>query len=305
MSGPLTAAGEATVAELAARYHVSQGAVRALLDAVIRGGGSMAQFNHPDLGGNGQWMRSGMTMVGDMFNSGLQSTVSGICSELSAQLAAGAVLVERPDPTDTGFGGFGSFGGDWWPQDLGRPSSSGGQNESAYAYFPATRRLAIRQGATITLYDTGDHNISGVQQQQGSRGSLEFSSQYGTFTVDSLPVVGGAGAAPPSASAPPPATPPASAPSAPQSPAPQSPAPHQPPAAQHQPTHQPPPAASPTAPPPAAAAAPPTPPPAAPGGASSAAEVGAAIETLAGLRDKGFLTEDEFTAKKTELLARL
>ena len=112
----------------------------------------MAQFSHPDLGGNGQWMRGGMTMVGDMFNSGLQSTVSGICSELSAQLAAGAVLVDRPDParagSSAGFSGFGSFGGDWWPPDLGRPSSSGGQNDSAYAYFPATRRLAIRQGST-------------------------------------------------------------------------------------------------------------------------------------------------------------
>src|SRR6476469_4796359 len=97
MSGPLTPAGEAAVAELAQRYRVSDGAVRALLDAVIRGGGAMAQFSHPDLGGSGQWMRGGMTMVGDMFNSGLQSTVSGICSELSAQLSGGATLVSRPE----------------------------------------------------------------------------------------------------------------------------------------------------------------------------------------------------------------
>jgi hypothetical protein len=39
--------------------------------------------------------------------------------------------------------------------------------------------------------------------------------------------------------------------------------------------------------------------------ATTPAEIGAAIETLAGLREKGFLTDDEFTAKKTELLARL
>ena len=65
MSVPLTPTGEAAVAELAERYRVSDGAVRALLDAVIRGGGAMAQFSHPDLGGSGQWMRGGMTMVGD------------------------------------------------------------------------------------------------------------------------------------------------------------------------------------------------------------------------------------------------
>ena len=170
MSGPLTPAGEAAVAELAQRYRVSDGAVRALLDAVIRGGGAMAQFSHPELGGSGQWMRGGMTMVGDMFNSGLQSTVSGICSELSAMLASGEALV-TPAARSAAAGDFGSFGGDWWPSDLGRPSSSGGQNDAAYAYFPGPRRLAIRRGSQVTLYDTGEHAISGVQQQQGGRGS--------------------------------------------------------------------------------------------------------------------------------------
>src|SRR6478752_5697036 len=166
MSGRLTPAGEAAVAELAQRYRVSDGAVRALLDAVVRGGGAMAQFSHPELGGSGQWMRGGMTMVGDMFNSGLQSTVSGICSELSSMMASGVALVAVPDRAAPG-ATFGSFGGDWWPAELGRPSSSGGQNDAAYAYFPGPRRLAIRRGTAITLYDTGDHSISGVQQQQG------------------------------------------------------------------------------------------------------------------------------------------
>ncbi len=52
----------------------------------------MAQFYHPDLGGGGQWMRGGMTMVGDMFNGGLQVTVAGLCSELSSLLASQQVL---------------------------------------------------------------------------------------------------------------------------------------------------------------------------------------------------------------------
>ena len=39
-------------------------------------------------------------------------------------------------------GGFGSS----WPAELGSPSSSGAQNDMSYAYFPATRRLAIRVG---------------------------------------------------------------------------------------------------------------------------------------------------------------
>ena len=287
MSAPLTPAGEAAVAELARKYRVSDGAVRNLLDGVIRGGGAMAQFSHPDLGGNGQWMRSGMTMVGDMFNSGLQSTVSGICSELSAQLASGAALVTAPDRTTPG-AAFGSSGADWWPADLGRPSSSGGQNDAAYAYFPGPRRLAIRRSGAVTLFDTGDHAISGVQQQQGGRGSLEFSSQLGTFTVDSLQQVD-AGAAASAAAQP---APPAAIADM---------KPIVPPAA-------PPPAAPPPAPvansTPSAAATPPAP-VAGAGAATTPAEIGAAIETLADLRDKGFLTDDEFSAKKTELLGRL
>jgi hypothetical protein len=228
-------------------------------------------------------------MVGDMFNSGLQSTVSGICSELSSLMASGAALVMVPDRTTAG-AAFGSFGGDWWPAELGRPSSSGGQNDAAYAYFPGPRRLAISRGGVITLYDTGDHSISGVQQQQGGRGSLEFSSQFGSFTVDSLPVVDGE-AAPAG-----PSSPPAGGPIVAPAPAP-APAPAAVQQAPHPATPAPPP--QPAAPQPAPSAASPN------SAATTPAEIGAAIETLAGLRDKGFLTDDEFTAKKTELLARL
>ena len=44
-----------------------------------------------------------MTMVGDMFNSGLQATVSGLCAELSSLLATQQVFVPLP-PTHTGGG---------------------------------------------------------------------------------------------------------------------------------------------------------------------------------------------------------
>jgi hypothetical protein len=48
-----------------------------LLQALVNSNGTMAQFNHWELGGGGQWMRGGMTMVGDMFNYGLKSKVDG------------------------------------------------------------------------------------------------------------------------------------------------------------------------------------------------------------------------------------
>jgi hypothetical protein len=109
-----------------------------------------------------------------------------------------------------------------------------------------------------------------VQQQQGGpSGSLSFSSQFGTFTVDSLPVVSPA---------------PGHLPETP-------PSPNQsnagPPA-----TLQPPQGFS------------PTPPPGAPG-PQSQNEILATLERLSDLHQRGVLSEDEFRSKKAELLNRL
>src|SRR5882672_12206737 len=119
----LTDDGYRAVQNLAQRYGVSTDAVKTLLFAVSAGGGTMAQFYHPELGGGGQWMRGGMTMVGDMFNGGLQATVSGLCSELSSLLNDQQVFAPVPQSSS---GDFMAPGNDWWPADLGHPSSSGG-----------------------------------------------------------------------------------------------------------------------------------------------------------------------------------
>lgn len=187
MSPALTPAGEQAVQSLSQRYGVSTDAVRTLLDAVNRGGGTMAQFWHNELGGGGQWMAGGMTMVGDMFNSRLQGTVAGLCSELSQLLASTQVY----PPLPAGGGGMLASNA-WWPAEFGAPSSSGGQNDARYAVFPQSRRLAVQSGGgAVAVYDTLDHQIGGVQQaQSGGPGTLAFTSQFGTFTVDSLPRIG-------------------------------------------------------------------------------------------------------------------
>lgn len=77
----------------------------------------------------------------------------------------------------------------WWPTNLGTPFSSGAQNNSRYAVFP--NRLAVELNGQVSVYDTLDHNIGGVSQQQGSNDSLSFSSQFGTLSVNSLPLVSG------------------------------------------------------------------------------------------------------------------
>ena len=55
---------------------------------------------------------------------------------------------------------------------------------------PQSQRLAILHNGKIKLYNTLKHQIAGVQQQQGGySGSLTFSSQYGTFSIETLPLV--------------------------------------------------------------------------------------------------------------------
>ncbi len=143
----------------------------------------MAQFSCPELG-SGQWMRGGMTMVGDMFNHGLKNTVNNLCDELSNALANNQMF-----PAVKNAGG----GNNWWPGDFGSPSSSGSQNNVRYAFFPQAHRLAVERNGEVSVFDTLNHNISGVSQQQGGNTSLTFSSQFGTISTLSLPLITGPG----------------------------------------------------------------------------------------------------------------
>lgn len=262
----LTPQGQNFVNDVAQRYNLSRDAVIHMLVAVNNGGGSMAQFNCPELGGGGQWMRGGMTMVGDMFNHGLKMTVDNLCTELANGLQNLQVFPVIPAGTP------GS--NQWWPQNLGSPFSSGAQNNIRYALFPG--RLAVELYGNVTVYDTLDHQIGGVSQQQGGDTSLSFSSQYGTLSVSSLPIVSGPGmpGAQRNANF---ANPPENAPSNNMAPA------QNPPPMQNAPQSS------------VSTATP----------SSSADDIISLIEKLARLRDAGAISEDEYQAKKSDLLQRL
>ena len=261
-----------------------------MLEAVLHGHSSMAQFNHPEFGGSSQWMSGGMTMLSDMFNHTLKGRVEGLCHDLAHLVAhppdrmpggsfqsqsQGDGYSQQPGgyssnpPQNSGSSqqqnSAGPVGpvslfvppapgpsGDGWGADLRWPTSTGAQNGVRYAYFAQARRLAIEVGGRVTIYDTLDHQIGGFSQQQGAGGSLTFSSQYGGVDVARLPVVSVDGA--------PPAEPPA-----PLGPSDRNPAP--------------------------------------PG--SGEGDVFTLIERLADLHAQGILSAEEFAAKKTELLSRL
>ncbi|MEI2301818.1 SHOCT domain-containing protein [Ensifer sp. MJa1] len=250
--------------------------------AVIAGQATQAQFNHPDLGGMGQWSQGGMIMVGDMFNNALKANVAGVCSELAA-LVRGTDLL-RPQTShqaqyqDQG-GGVSLFvpgafsAGNWWPEELGHPASTGAQNDLRYAFFPTTRRLAIDIGGRVMVYDTKDHRIGGFSQQQGGDQSLSFTSQYGLVKISELVLIRQGGKEPRDTPIDEAATATA-APSMFASPASE-------PAEPQQRAHP------------------------APEAVRSDEDIFDKIERLAALHAKGILTDQEFEAKKTELLSRL
>ena len=77
----------------------------------------------------------------------------------------------------------------WWPEALGdHPHSSGGQNDVRYVYFADKKRLVVDAGdGKNRVYDTGDHDITGVQQHQdGSSKKLTFTSQHGEMDLEKL-----------------------------------------------------------------------------------------------------------------------
>lgn len=313
----LSAEGQKLVEEVAARHGVSQEAVLELLGALVVGQGAQAQFSHPDLGGMGQWSQGGMIMVGDMFNHGLKAKVDALCTDLSAALRAASVFASAPSASQRQSQGHGSGaaavslfvagrggagGGQWWPQELGHAASAGSQNDLHYAVFPESRRLAINRSGTITVYDTGEHRITGFSQQQSGDQSLTFTSQHGLVKVADLKPVESQAANPselasvrdeqkgvseasPIAEAATRST--ASAPTL----------------VEHEPTGSVPPSKR-QAPSPLDQT-----PPAAQTrsvqSSESADEIIGKIEKLAQLRQKNILTEEEFAAKKAELLDRL
>ena len=134
-------------------------------------------------------------MVGDMFNYQLKSKVDGICEDLSSAIVDQNLQVVPPPPPQIPGRGVGGKGlansNQWWPAELGSPNTSGSQNQYRYAYFAGMRRLAISDGQSVTVYDTLDHNIGGVSQQQGGVAGVGFTSQYGNVDLRTLPLVTG------------------------------------------------------------------------------------------------------------------
>lgn len=173
------------VAGLAREHGISEDAVKVVLDALRRGGGTMAQFSHAEFGGMSQWS-SGMTMVGDMFNDSLKAKLNAVAGSLADYLRDHPVE-RKQEETSVSYRSAGKPStASWWPDEFGTPSSVGSQNAMRYAVFPEKHRLIIDDHGELTAYETGDHRISGVSQAQSTDTTLTFVSQHGVVRVSDL-----------------------------------------------------------------------------------------------------------------------
>jgi hypothetical protein len=123
---------ENAIGDIARRYGLSREAVLAMLFAVHAGGGTMAQFSIPELGGSGQWMRGGMTMVGNMFDNALKARVDALCNEL-AQLLTNTTVFPA---SATSF-------------QEGLPRPIGGRPTSAFRARPALRTMRAMPSSRV------------------------------------------------------------------------------------------------------------------------------------------------------------
>lgn len=175
------------IAAVAKRHDVAPEAVSAAWAALKSGGGTMAQFAHTEFGGMAQWSKGGMSMVGDMINNTVKTKFDGVMADLAAAIHQDPS--EAPDETGSlPPGPPTAMSASRWPDAFGAPSSSGGQNDMSYAFFPKVGRLIVEDGAKRTIYDTGKHRISGVSQQQSGSRSVRFHSQVGDVELDDLAV---------------------------------------------------------------------------------------------------------------------
>lgn len=157
---------------IAKKYNISPATVMHVAHAIQTGNGTQAQFNHPELGGSGQWM-PGMVMIGDAFNQTLKAKVNNLCTELAEAYRANK-LSDAPQAM--------SSMSMQWEDEFAGATMRGAQNDTRYAVFADQQRLIILRGGQRLTYALGDHEITGVaQQQSGAAQGLVFTTRRGTI----------------------------------------------------------------------------------------------------------------------------
>jgi hypothetical protein len=181
---------EDVIPHIAQRYSVSEAAARQIEASLRSTGGRQAQFDHPDLGGHGQWM-PGMIQIGKFDDPQLKVRVQGLAAEIAAIVRGMETSAEEALSRDASTGAASGCvslpaGESWWPASLGHPASEGDQNGVRYAFFPATERLLVQMNARIDAYDTAGRQVIGVRQEHEGASPLRCITTTGAVDLSLL-----------------------------------------------------------------------------------------------------------------------
>jgi hypothetical protein len=166
---------------LAEQYAIDASVLEDLLRQLERTQGRQAQFNHPALGGYGQW-QSGMLMISAMNDHALKARVTRLFEDL-LPLTRVPTTPPQPSPiTPPPAPGSGASQGQQQSSQGGtgggRSGFSGAQNGISYRYDSASNQLVINDTDT---YDTTGYRLTGVSasQQNGGASSLVIHTDVG------------------------------------------------------------------------------------------------------------------------------
>lgn len=178
----------------------------------------MAQFNHPEFGGCGQWMRGGMTMVSDLFNHSLRYRVDCICNEIANEFVNHQITPFRVSfqlQSQNGVNSQLQVGGrigsenslfapdpevNWWAQELGVPNALGSQTPLClFRRRSPTGSKNRRRRVDLRSQRSPDRRFFAAAEIGRS---ITFTSQYGTVNLSTLLVISRNDVTPPSAPVP-------------------------------------------------------------------------------------------------------
>ncbi len=163
-----------SIAQIAQTHQLSEEVVTHLFNQLALGNGRQAQFNHPALGGMGQW-QNGMLMISDFSNHALKAKLTGVFADL-VQLytrEGGPSSLEAKPETDS----------------LGKPSMVATQNYLTVNYYQDKSLLVItdNQRKTAITYSVAPHRLTGISQQNQNNSlyGISFVTAQGqTLTVN-------------------------------------------------------------------------------------------------------------------------
>jgi hypothetical protein len=161
--------------DMAQKYGLPGAIIRKLASELEKTAGQSVRFDIEAIGGKGSWQLHETASVGNGKNADLNDAVTELCVEISEKIrediydedeAPTIVSLSRQKVTlDDTIESLAEVlkPGAWWDMRYGaEPEKTGSVSGMKFAYFAQHRRLILRQGLRIRIFDTEKYNVQDV-----------------------------------------------------------------------------------------------------------------------------------------------